>query len=294
MPSSGVLTPGESTPVVISNIPCQNGSFTFSGNEGETPAVALWNCAPTPTSKSGLLENQVSTPTPTPEPPENQVVSDTTIPNIKIISAWPYMTLNQSVDLTVSLVTKSYLQIQLTAIASNEINPTQVITELTPFGTPGVSIGDAFGPNYEVIAEAQLFATAFKIQPDGVETQTLDQHIVSFHWSVLPQESGLQTIDVTIWGKWTPKDGGQPEQRIIGQPYLSIEVAEKAANNVQFFTFGQITLGEILLGFIGSALNVPWLLDFRRKRSEEKRRRQSLSSSTSVRPPKSRKKNRQR
>jgi hypothetical protein len=294
MPLSGVLTPGHAITVIISNIPCQNGSFTFSGAEGETPAVTLWSCSLTPTSRSGLLENKISTPTPTPELPEHQVISDTTIPNIKVISAWPYMILNQSVDITVSLVTKPYLQLQLTAIASNEVNPTQVISALTPIGTPGVSISDAFGPNYEVIAEAQLFATAFKIQPDGKVTQTLDQHIVSFHWSVLPQEPGLQTIDVTIWGKWTSKNGGQLEERIIGQPRLSIDVAEKAANNVQFFTLGQITLGEIFLGFIGSALNVPWLLDFSRKRREERRRRQRLPSSTSVRPLKSRKKKRQR
>lgn len=45
-PSSGTLSPGGTASVTIDLIPCQNGSFTFSGNEGETPVVVTWSCTP--------------------------------------------------------------------------------------------------------------------------------------------------------------------------------------------------------------------------------------------------------
>lgn len=45
-PSSGTLSPGGSTTVTIDQIPCQNGSFTFSGSEGETPVSVAWSCTP--------------------------------------------------------------------------------------------------------------------------------------------------------------------------------------------------------------------------------------------------------
>ncbi len=45
-PSSGTLQPGGSASVTIDQIPCQNGTFTFSGNEGETPVVVSWTCTP--------------------------------------------------------------------------------------------------------------------------------------------------------------------------------------------------------------------------------------------------------
>ncbi len=45
-PASGTLNPGGSTPVTIDAIPCQNGTFTFSGKEGETPVSVTWTCTP--------------------------------------------------------------------------------------------------------------------------------------------------------------------------------------------------------------------------------------------------------
>jgi hypothetical protein len=38
------LTPGQSTTVTISSIPCQNGSFVFSGQNGVVPVIVLWHC----------------------------------------------------------------------------------------------------------------------------------------------------------------------------------------------------------------------------------------------------------
>lgn len=47
-PSSGTLSPGKSVSVTISALPCQNGSFTFSGSRGATPVTVIWQCTPPP------------------------------------------------------------------------------------------------------------------------------------------------------------------------------------------------------------------------------------------------------
>lgn len=45
-PASGILTPGASMRVTIAAIPCQNGSFTFSGSRGAMPVTVGWKCTP--------------------------------------------------------------------------------------------------------------------------------------------------------------------------------------------------------------------------------------------------------
>lgn len=53
-PASGHLSPGMSVSVTISAIPCQNGSFAFSGTGGANVALVLWQCVSL--SQSGRLE----------------------------------------------------------------------------------------------------------------------------------------------------------------------------------------------------------------------------------------------
>jgi len=45
-PAGGNLSPGQSMVVTITNLPCQNGSFTFSGSRGANPVTILWHCVP--------------------------------------------------------------------------------------------------------------------------------------------------------------------------------------------------------------------------------------------------------
>src|SRR5260370_3873690 len=47
-PTNGTLSPGMSVTVTIAAIPCQNGSFTFSGSRGARPVVIPWRCTPPP------------------------------------------------------------------------------------------------------------------------------------------------------------------------------------------------------------------------------------------------------
>ncbi len=44
-PTKGQLSPGQPALVTIAAIPCQGGTFTFSGAEGETPVKVSWSCA---------------------------------------------------------------------------------------------------------------------------------------------------------------------------------------------------------------------------------------------------------
>ena len=45
-PSQGDLSPGNNVTVTISAIPCQTGSFTFTGSRGALPVTVLWKCTP--------------------------------------------------------------------------------------------------------------------------------------------------------------------------------------------------------------------------------------------------------
>jgi plastocyanin len=46
VPTQGTLTPGTSTQVVLDSLPCQDGSVTFSGAEGEAPVTVTFSCTP--------------------------------------------------------------------------------------------------------------------------------------------------------------------------------------------------------------------------------------------------------
>jgi hypothetical protein len=286
--SSGILSPGDSIMITITKISCQSGSFIFSGMEGETPVGVSWSCTPI----SALIKKQIPTPTP---PTENQLISDTTMSNIKILSLWPHMTKDQSVEINVSLITTPNLSIQLTATPKENNSINVSISKLILVGTPNVTISDVFGPGYQVSAIAQLYGTAFDIQPGNEITRPLDQSIVSFSWNVLPKVVGRQIIVVSIMGQWTPKDGGKSKERLIGQPELSIVVDEvNATRSESFIAFGQITLGEVLLGLIGSVLNLPWILDITQKRRKERERIQRLTPRQLNTPPKPQRKKRRR
>lgn len=47
-PANGTLSPGKTTQVVVSSLPCQNGSLTFSGSRKASPVIVSWHCTPTP------------------------------------------------------------------------------------------------------------------------------------------------------------------------------------------------------------------------------------------------------
>ena len=47
-PASGVLNPGRSVTITISNIPCQNGAFIFNNSGTSNAIISQWQCAQLP------------------------------------------------------------------------------------------------------------------------------------------------------------------------------------------------------------------------------------------------------
>lgn len=47
-PSHGTLSPGQTVTITISTIPCQTGSFTFSGSDHALPVSVFWECDQAP------------------------------------------------------------------------------------------------------------------------------------------------------------------------------------------------------------------------------------------------------
>lgn len=64
-PPQDQLSPGQSEPVIISNIPCQSDTITFAGYENEQSVTVSWSCSPTPTPSPSPSQNGTPTPTPT-------------------------------------------------------------------------------------------------------------------------------------------------------------------------------------------------------------------------------------
>ncbi len=125
-PSSGTLTPGGSPQQVsISNIPCQNDTFTFTDNAGlASPLTVNWSCQPTPTPD----------PTPVPSPTFN--VSSTNLDP----STCPWH--SEAFLCTVTLTEDASAQGNLTWTASStgSANITPLNGTLTPGQSMQVSI----------------------------------------------------------------------------------------------------------------------------------------------------------
>src|SRR5713226_9866142 len=115
-----------------------------------------------------------SAPTPTPTPEQDIISSQ--IPDIKIEAVYPaHMIINQSYEITVSLVTKP----QPSPLPALE-KATMVITEPTPVGTPGATVQQAFGQGFEPVATATLHAGSFKVLPPPSGGLSLRQPVVEW------------------------------------------------------------------------------------------------------------------
>ncbi len=169
-------------------------------------------------------------------------------------------------------------------------NETQTTIRPTPVGTPGVSIADAFGPGYAVSAKARLSASAFDVDPKEQLEQSLDQNgSVTFVWTATPKYIGKQSLEVTITGVWTPSSGGTPKERPLAHQSLSLDVVDiPPPPPPSFFLLGQVDLGALLGVLLGSAFNVPVIIELIKIRHERKQERQQISRTPSSRKRKHR------
>ena len=160
-------------------------------------------------------------------------------------------------------------------VSQDSAPPDQTQTSVTTnlMRAPSILPAQAFGSGYDFFVEPQLNATTLDIAPREQERQLLDQGEADFTWIVTPNESGLQTLALPIMGIWVPKKGGNPFEFQIAAPVLHFNVESAAlfppsylSSASPFFSWGQITVGELAMIVLGSLLNIPWLLETLRKK----------------------------
>jgi hypothetical protein len=199
-------------------------------------------------------------------------IQNTDISGLAIQSGWKFTTpVHESIAISLTIVNTSS-----NVPVIPQPNQTQASSQLTPVGTPHVPILEAFGPNYDVFAVAQLSASAFDVDPREQLKQSLDQQEVIFTWNVTPKYGGGQTLNFAVTGIWIPKSGGETIERPLANLSGNMWVIDVGD---AFFTFGKITLADLLLALIASVLNVPWIVDLIKKRKEEKKKKQSATPS---------------
>ncbi|GHP00769.1 hypothetical protein KSF_108160 [Reticulibacter mediterranei] len=162
------------------------------------------------------------------------------------------------------------------ATATSESGQIQIPSQFNPVGTPDVPISAAFGPNFDPFVVAQLTSSAFDIAPPSQDIQSLDQQSIQFTWSVTPKLPDTQVLNVSVTGIWRPFNGSNQIQRLLAEHRLDVNVAD---TSTPFITPGQFTLSELVTALISSAMNVPWIVEFVKKR-QEKKKKQSDTTST--------------
>lgn len=240
-----------------------------------------------------------SPPTPTPAPtsidatvapPEVAEMNTSQLHIVAKIHS-PFLQRDRSVEVLVFLAPPS----TLVASTSPTANQTQVTTGVTPVGTPNVAIQQAFGPNYDTFAVAQLSGSAFDIAPKEPQKQPLNQPgQVKFTWAVLPKLAGKQILVLSVTGLWVPKSGGTSKERPLGELAWYVPVEESALAPTPFFSPGEIHWSEIIMVVLGSALNVQWISGLVQEAQKKRKEKQEASSQRSAQSPPNRKHHKRR
>jgi hypothetical protein len=142
---------------------------------------------------------------------------------------------------------------------------TVVVGTPRPIGTPG-PLEKARGPRYEGQARAQLDAAQFEKDPEVQPLQRLDSPILDWSWSITPKSQGKHTVIVSIQIEWTPADAaGQPIIDRIFSHNLEIEVTKP------FLSYGELQIGTLLTGFLGSVLSAPFFYQIWKELKEKRK-----------------------
>ncbi len=208
-------------------------------------------------------------------------ISDTDVSGLTTEITWPISVVkDQSFDLEVLIIPTP----SLTAGATASPTQRQVLSQLTPVGTPNVPISQAFGQRFDAFAIADLSASAFDISPQQQARQSLDQNEVVFDWTLTPKYIDQQTLRVSVTGIWIPKGGGETIERPLSGHLLNISVSPMmpVTQTTPFFVPGQLTFSDLLVALISSALNVPWIVELLKKRKETKKDQPDTSPSATA------------
>lgn len=229
---------------------------------GQTLKIEAPASGPTPSPTTPLAPSSstpTTTPSPTvtrtslPAPTEAPQPSPTPGPMVGVEAEWPQkMQLDRSDSIRIALVNQSGKLVPTVEVPGH----TAVADTPFPFGTPGVPVGGAFGPDYDAFVIARLAGTAFDIQAATLEQyQWFEQSRVTWEWNVIPKIPGAQVINANIEIQWKRRDTGQTIDQPIWRSRLEIAVEKP------WLTTGQISLFTMISGVLGSGLSVPWIYE---------------------------------
>lgn len=146
----------------------------------------------------------------------------------------------------------------------------------TPFpnGTPDVPLSRAFGSGYMVFAYAQLDmspSSKFDLPQVRQDSQSLEQAILSFDWTITPKETTQAVIAVTIIGQWKPLGTGNEIDIPLWKYRQSYDISTPEPFIKQAFTTFGGALYAIVPIFGGLGLSIPWVLvQIQKKRKKQK------------------------
>lgn len=212
------------------------------------------------------------------QPPNNQI-SRTDVSSLTTQIIWPVNVVKDESFVLEALIIPTPA---LTAGATASPNQKQVLSQLTPVGTPNMPISRAFGAKFDAFAIADLSASAFDVAPQQQAMQSLDQNEVIFDWTLTPKYIDEQTLSVSVTGIWIPKGGGKTIKRLLSIHILNINVSPMVpvTQTTPFFVPGQLTFSDLLVALISSALNVPWIVELFKKKEVKKDQPDTSPSAT--------------
>jgi hypothetical protein len=134
-----------------------------------------------------------------------------------------------------------------------------------PIGTPGTPIEAAFGSEYSGIGIARIAATAFECTLSSPEFQSLEQPRLDWIWNCSSDSVGSHYVNLSLYVRWesVDKTDNAIEERQIWRNQIPITVFEPWVSK------GQISIGSLFSGFLGTVFSASWLYD-RYKDTKEK------------------------
>ncbi len=230
-----------------------NPNTIFAGQ-----TLKIETLAPSPTPGPTISPTRTpSTPTISPTPPAATVApprpTPPPAPTVAVEAEWPpRMEVDRSDSIRVSLVNQFGKLVPTVEVPGH----TAVADTPFPFSTPGVSIGEAYGSEYDAVVVARLAGTAFDIERATAEEYAwVEQSRVTWEWNIIPKIPGEQIVNATIEVRWKRRDTGQVIEQAIWRSRLEI-VVEKP-----WLTTGQISLFTVISGVVGSGLSIPWVYE---------------------------------
>jgi hypothetical protein len=170
---------------------------------------------PTPLPEAGVIGGIVGgTPVPTPQPLHALEVGATWPKNMDASgSDFVGVTLDHKVALSVNgnpatpvIATFRIGDKHCSSKTENAGAVQPVVPSPMPVGTPNVPAELAFGPNYDVYANATLDAVKFDTTPNSAEWQSLDQPLDRWGWTLSPKSEGRQVIFLSVGLEWRYRD----------------------------------------------------------------------------------------